>query len=433
MRFGTFSPVVLFLQGPPSVFWRELAEAFEARGARVVHVRLSASDHLRWRRAGAISYRGSLADWPAFLDALITREGIDHIVAYADRPPYHAAASRLAADRGIACHVVENGYLRPDWITLERGGMGAFSHFPADPEAIRAIARDLPEPDLEVRYRHPFSQLAVNEVVNDLANRFDRVLHPRFEADKYYDPLVDFLSWLPRMVRVRPLRREAQRVEAWDPSVRFWLLAMQLQSDYQIRANSHYDHLSEMLDEVISSFATHAGRDEQLVVKLHPHDSALERWDRVAARIAAAKGAEGRVHVVLGGDLGRLLERARGVVLVNSTVGIHTLRAGKPLKVLGGAVYDMPGLTHQGALDTFWTAPEVPDSSLVDDLLRALAGTIQIKGDFYDPAGRAVGIAAIVERILSGKVNEPGAFVDPPPRLERLRAQQAAAESDRRR
>lgn len=425
------SRTVLFLQGPASVFWGELAGAFEAHGARVLRVRLSAADLLFWRRPGAISYRGSLADWPAFLEALIEREGIDDILLYADRPPYHAAASEVADRLGIGCHVVENGYLRPDWITLERGGMGVFSRFPDDPEVIREIARDIAEPDLEVRYRHGFGVLAVNEVVYDLANRFGKPLFPRFVSDRYYDPLFDFLSWIPRMFHAPRLRRAATAVENWDPSTRFWLLAMQLQSDYQIRANSHYRHLSEMFDEVLTSFAAHAEPEDRLVVKLHPHDNGCEHWDRVVDELAAARGIAGRVAVIIGGDLGRLLGRSRGVVLVNSTVGIHTMRALKPLKVLGGAIYDLPGLCHRGSLDSFWRTPELPDPTLVDAFVKAIGGTIQIKGDFYDPAGRAAAIAAIVDRVLERRVNEPGGHVGAPPRLARFLAE--GAERARRR
>ena len=49
--------------------------------------------------------------------------------------------------------------------------------------------------------------------------------------------------------------------------------------------------------------------------------------------------------------------------------------------------------------------------------MRALAATIQVKGDFYDPTGRKAAITAIVGRILENRVNEPGAFVASPPRV----------------
>jgi capsular polysaccharide export protein len=414
--------VILFLQGPPSSFWSELAEAFEQAGARTLRIRLSASDHLYWRRRGAISYRGRLADWPAFLSRLIVAEGITDIVYYADRPPYHAAAAEVGERLGVRCHTVENGYLRPDWITLERDGMGVHSRFPDDAATLRRLAAGLPEADLSVRYRHSFGELAANEVINDLLNYFGLPFYPHYRSDRYYNPLVDYLAWLPRCLHIGAARRAAREVAAWDPSVRFWLLAMQLQADYQIRANSHYRHLSEMLDEVLTSFAAHAAPGDRFVVKLHPHDNGLERWDRVIARLSDRLGLGDRVRLIDGGDLGHLLERCRGVVLVNSTVGLHTLRALRPLKILGAAIYDIAGLTHRGSLDDFWTRPQPVDGDLVDAFVRVLAATIQIKGDFYDPAGRRAAITEIVARILEDRVNQPGALMPTQPRLAAFEA-----------
>lgn len=410
-------PNVLHLQGPASPLWSELADAFEARGARTRKVHLAPSDALFWRRPGVLSYRGSLARWPVWLEALIARDGITDILCYADRLPFHAAAAEVAARLGVRFHVVENGYFRPDWITLERGGMGVRSHFPNDPEMVRERARGLPAPDFEIRHRHRFHVLAAHEVAQSLVDFFARPLYPGYRSERYYNTIHEYLSWFPRALVVPRLRKVTKAIERWSPDTRYWLFAMQLQADFQIRANSHWGHLSNLMERVIGSFAENAAPDERLVVKLHPHDNMMERWDRVAARIAARHGVADRVFTVIGGDLGGLIRRSRGVLLVNSTVGIHVLRAGKPLAVLGAAVYDMPGLAHAGPLDTFWRAPRAPDPELVDAFLRLLGATTQIKGDFYDPAGRAAAIAEIVDRVVTGRVNEPGGFVDPPPRL----------------
>ena len=86
------------------------------------------------------------------------------------------------------------------------------------------------------------------------------------------------------------------------------------------------------------------------------------------------------------------------------------------------AIFDIAGLTHQAPLDTFWTTPEQPDPALRDAFVRAIAGTIQVKGNFYTPDGRATAIAEIVRRLGEGRVNMPDAFVTPPPRLAAARA-----------
>ncbi len=414
---------LLFLQGPPSRFWPELAGAFEAAGHRSFHINLCGGDWLYWRRRGATAYRGRFAGWRAYLDRYVERHGITHILYYADRLPYHRVAAEVAAARGLRAVAIEFGYLRPDWLTLERGGMGKSSHFPNDPATIRRIAAGAPDPDLSIRYPHDFATEAFNEVRFNLSMVFGRAFFPFYHSDKYYHPVIDYLTWLPRLARQSRNRAGAAAI-VQDCATAPWpyfMVALQLQSDYQIRANSPYGHLSEMLDEVVGSFARHATADARLVVKIHPLDNGMENWPRHLARIAEAHGVPDRVLVLDGGDLAAVLGRARGCVLVNSTVGLHALRAGCPTKVLGIAVFDVPGLTHQGPLDAFWQAPEPVDPVLADAFVRAVATAIQIKGSFYNPEGRAAACRAIVRRIAEDTVNEPGAFVDPPPRLERAR------------
>ncbi|WP_235916618.1 MULTISPECIES: capsule biosynthesis protein [Alphaproteobacteria] len=344
---------------------------------------------------------------------MIEREGITDILYYADQLPYHAVAREVGQRLGARCHAMEFGYLRPDWITLERNGMGRLSHFPNDREVIAAIAEKLPAPDLHVLYPHTFGQEAFNEVVYNLTAYFGRPFFPLYRDDKYYSALVDYLPWV-----VRALHRKAYApTDLYEKGhVPFHILALQLQSDYQIRANSPYQHLSEMLEEVIGSFARHAPSETFLVVKQHPLDNGLERWGRWVERIAHRHDVASRVIFIEQGNLAAMLKTALGVVVVNSTVGLHSLRARVPTMALGCAVFDIPGLTHQGSLDSFWARPEPVDKALLKCFIKALAATIQVKGNFYHQEGRKVAIAEIVRRLLSEQVNQPGAFADPPPR-----------------
>lgn len=85
--------------------------------------------------------------------------------------------------------------------------------------------------------------------------------------------------------------------------------------------------------------------------------------------------------------------------MANSTVGLHCLKEGVPVKTLGSAVYDIPGLTHQGTLDAFWSDPEPVDRALDADFRRALAREIQIKGSFFHKEGRRRAVAEAAERL----------------------------------
>ncbi|MEM1276156.1 MAG: hypothetical protein AAGH74_06510, partial [Pseudomonadota bacterium] len=89
-----------------------------------------------------------------------------------------------------------------------------------------------------------------------------------------------------------------------------------------------------------------------------------------------------------------------GLVTINSTTGLSALRAGCPVKSLGKAIYDLPGLTHRGSLDSFWRAPIAPEADRVEMLVRALTAANQVPGGF-DGTGVQPGAEAMAARILA--------------------------------
>ena len=376
-------------------------------------------DWLYWLGRSAINYRGSLAQWSDFLGQLIVREKVTGIIYYGDCRPYHRAASDVATSLGIRTYAYEFGYLRPDWITLERGGMSGRSHFPADPETIRAIGAKFPRPAAKPRFHYTMAGELTHEIFYNLTSYFLHFAFPRYEADRYYNPVVEYLTGIPKQIRAGRAKVEAQAAvkRLIDRRRQFFVFPLQLQNDYQLRSNAEFAHQSDAIRSVIASFGDHAAHDDWLVIKCHPLDNGGENWPKHIEKAATAAGVADRVLYIEGGDLAALLDHARGTITINSTVGMHALVSAGPVKVLGTALFDIQGLTHQGPLDTFWTSPTQPDMKLVDALVRALAGTIQVRGDFFSQEGRKAAIEVFVERLTTGSVNGHGAFVDPPPRL----------------
>ncbi len=419
---------MLLLQGPPTTFFNALAAAFLEAGVPVTRVLLHAGDWLRARGQGD-PYRGRLEAFDDHLDALMSRERITDVIYFADRLPYHRVAAEAAARHGATPYVVENGYLRPDWLTLEPGGMGAYSRFPTDRAHIERVARDAPPVDNVIRYRHSFVHEATCDVTYTLARLLLAPAYPHYERDRPNHPLKEYASWLPQLVRrqIARARAPSQLRRIIAVSKPFFLLPLQLEEDYQIRHNSPYRRMREVVEEVFASFAAHAPAEASLLVKIHPLDNGLENWQRTLKRVKRRHGLTGRVRMISAGPLQEMLDHASGVVLVNSTVGLYALRTGRPVKVLGTAIYDLPGLTDGQPLDAFWRAPSPPDAGYVEDFVRALAKATQLKGSFYDPAGVAVAVHEIVRRVLSD-VGTSDMFVDPPPRLPSARLGGASAD-----
>ena len=59
-------------------------------------------------------------------------------------------------------------------------------------------------------------------------------------------------------------------------------------------------------------------------------------------------------------------------------------------------------------LNAFWTQATTPDPELVQDLLRAIAGSIQIRGVFFREPGLGHAVQQAVARLLDGTVGRPG-------------------------
>jgi capsular polysaccharide export protein len=418
---GKATRTVLFLQGPPSGFWRQLGRTFEAHGARTVRVALCAGDFLYWPSFRTKFYLGRRQEWAAWIERLITQHSITDVIYNGDRNPYHREAAQVARKNGVRHYVCEFGYLRPCWLTLEHGGMGIYSHFPNDPEAIKAAASGLDCLDAKSNYGHSWLWESFQEVVYSITNLLYRPIFRHYDPDRFYGTLPEFFSGMKRHLKRMADRQTHQSVmEACElgqwPYV---LYPLQLQSDWQVRANSPYTDQRDALDVVLKSMAAHAAKNLRLVVKRHPLDSGMVDWPFEVARIAKHYGLQDRVLFIDGGDLRALMQRSQGVVLINSTVGLQALQLGIPVLALGIAIYDIPGLTHHTGIAAFWTKPEPVDRSLVASLERLLAATIQIRGSFYNAEGRERAVNEIVARVLEDRVNYPDGYVDPPPRIAR--------------
>lgn len=394
---------VLLLQGPSSFFFSRLGDALEARGARVLRLHLAPGDALFWRRGGGRSYRGRFEDWPEFAARFMAREGVSDLVLLGDNRPLHRPAVDRAKAMGVRVHHVELGYVRPDWLTVEPDGGGAGAPFPQDWETLEALAARGEIPEETRLYRASFAAYAAMDIAWNLTNlALSWATHPGYRRHQTWHPLAEYGGFLWKMSRARRDRAHAARVwEDWrQGDAPLFLLPLQLRTDFQIRAHGPDPDLRETAKAVVRSFALHAPPAARLLVKEHPVDNGLTPWRRLLRETAARHGAEDRVEVVDGGDLGAMLDRASGLVTVNSTVGLSALRRGLPVKTLGRAIFDREGLVDPQPLAGFWSAPKPPAPGRAETFLKALAWTSLVRGNF-DGEGVAEGAANLAERILA--------------------------------
>jgi len=404
----------LFLQGPVSPFFARIGARLAARGHAVHRINLNLGDRLFWRRGmgRCVDYLGRPEEWRRFVEAHLDRHGITDIVLLGEQRDYHRAAIAAAEARGVAVTVTDFGYFRPDWITLERDGMGGDSRFPREPAAIRALAEGLPPADLTERMRDDFPRQARWDVAYHLATMAPWPFR-HYRSHHLHHPLATYAGIALRLLRRRAEHAEGARAMELAAGHAYWVFAMQMETDFSVRAYSGYPDMDTPVTEAVRSFAAHAPADGHLIVKVHPLDPCLKRWRRRVGAIASAAGVARRVHLAHHGVLDAMLAGSRGLVTVNSTVGLRALMLGRPVKALGRAVWDVPGLAHQGSLDRFWAEGAPPDPLLCDDFLAALQATTQIRGVFYGREGLELAVASAAERLESGRVGVPPAGVVP--------------------
>lgn len=393
---------VLLLQGPFSWFFTYLAAALRARGADVARILVCPGDRLFWRGPGGVAYRGRPDDWPAFIADFIARRGVTDLACLGDGRRWHEVAIAAARRAGVRVHLVEQGYLRPHFLTLEPDGTGGRTRFPSDWPAIEALAAGA-EPPAQPRFRTSFFGYAAMDVAFNLANILGSwALFPHYRAHAVDHPVTEWTGWIwNKMLPVRRRRRLAAAAEARIASHDGPLLIhpLQLETDYQIRLHAPPGGVRGMLSNIVDSFAASAPGDAMLVVKVHPLDHGWADWRQATEAAARAAGVADRVVYIDGGDLDAMIGRAAGVIVANSTVGLTALRLGAPVIALGKAIYDLSELTFQGPLDGFWADAPPPDPARLATFLAAL-GRIQLPGGF-DGEGARPGAEAMAEKLLA--------------------------------
>lgn len=384
----------LFLQGVASPFFPRLADSLGAGGDAIFRINFCGGDALYWGRRPAFAFRERVEQLPGFLETLFERHGFTDLVLFGNRRPVHRPAIALARQTGIRLHVFEEGYIRPGWITLEHGGVNGDSRLPRKPEWYREVNRRLPNHGDGLPVSTSLAVRAGEDLAYHLANLANPVLFPGYRPHRPHGAALEYAGWVRRYAALPVLARfDAARIRRLLADGRpFFLLPLQLSADAQIIHYSPFRQMSEALEAVLRSFAATAPKDVGLVVKDHPLDTGLFDYRKFIGRLAAELDIGGRVLYLETGDLGPLFDRARGIVTVNSTTGLSALTRGRPVKVLGRAIYDLPGMTSQCSLDHFWQQPEVPDSALVAAFRNVVIHTTQVNGDFYTPAGIAMAV-----------------------------------------
>ncbi len=398
--------VFLFLQGPHGPFFHQLSRALAAAGARVMKVGFNQGDRAFWHDdATYMPYSGRPEDWPDTVRALMDREGVTDLVLYGDMRERHATAIAAARQRAITVHCFEEGYLRPYWVTYERGGVNGNSRLcrmsVAEMEAALA-GRTVALPEAPARWgdlhHHAFYGALYHGHV-----LFRNRAYPHYRTHRDISVVQEFRLHLRRLLAL-PLhaaQRRAAQARLRRGGHVYHLALLQLGHDSSIRHHSDIGSMPDFVRLTVAAFARGAPAHHHLVFKAHPLEDGRHPLGRIARDAARDHGIAGRVHFIRGGKLAGLMNLARSVVTVNSTAAQQALWRGLPVKALGRAVYCKPEFVSDQPLAEFFAAPKRPDPQAYRIYRQYLLETSQVMGGFYSAASRRRLIRNVVDRVLA--------------------------------
>lgn len=384
---GAGKPRIVLLQGPTGPFFGRLQDACVAAGWNAVKINFNAGDRLFHGAGRDISFSGSLDEWPQWLEGFLLNYPADALVLFGDQRPIHLAARKVAQAMGVKVVCLEEGYLRPDYVTVELDGNNAVSPLrrwrpPAAPD--QAPPKPTPMP------HNAFPHMARHAAQYYVAMAAGFLRFPEYRHHRQRGIVRESLLWIrnwARKARWRSynLQKIHNIIEKHDNG--YFVVALQVHDDLQLRRHGCGWSPEKLIEGAIGSFARLAHPQHHLVVKAHPLDRGHSAGREYTSKIAALHQVSDRVHYVDDGSVGLLARHSRGMITVNSTSAMASLAHGKPVLALGESFYEH--LTANGqdrtnaALDRFWRLTPLVDMRRWEAFCHHMIRTSLVNGNFY--------------------------------------------------
>ncbi|UVK48513.1 hypothetical protein BPNPMPFG_007897 (plasmid) [Mesorhizobium sp. AR07] len=312
-------------------------------------------------------------------------------------PPWHAAVvfgvdryrHKIFFDalraRNVPVLCLEEGYIRPGFVTCEWNGSHHHSPLRMSPNVERRDHLDLSdvmEPDEGCCHGLRQTLFAIAQIL--WLRAFIPIMGGTWHRKRRLakEALCWPLGWMRRALHRRSDARVLRElVKAGTP---YRVVALQVHDDANLVANGEGWRVETMIKELLAAFSHHAPPEEHLLFKIHPLDAGhLDHRSIVANSLSCHVNAK-RVHVVCDVPLGEAVKASSGLITINSTSGLSGLHHGVQTDILGQAFYEGNGLArHCRDLMKIWTSPHSPDPRSVATLRMRIYTHAVIPGSFY--------------------------------------------------
>lgn len=386
----------VLLQGPIGGFFNELMKQFIASGSVPFKINFNGGDKAFMTKGlmNVFDYTDEMKNFGFYFKDFLETNKNDGIILFGDCRPLHKVAKFIAKEMEVKVFVFEEGYIRPNFITLEEDGVNANSNLMYNLSNLLKtkiytegdeLIEDKKLKELQEKHFHDLKDMGLHAIKYwwsmGISKEFPHYEHHKdgdmFKSSKYW-----FKSFFKKKFYQFKERNFVNFVEN-KLNKKYFLVALQVYNDSQIKDHSKFRNNKRFIFDSMKSFSLFANPKDYLVIKQHPLDIPYHDYQRFINELAVLLRLEGRVFYVHDVHLPTLLKHSKGLVTINSTTGLSALYHGTPVIALGKAMYDIPGLCFQGNLNTFWSSLRKPNNRTFKKFRSLLIERSQIVGSFY--------------------------------------------------
>ncbi len=374
------------MQGPVGPFFGDFLAALTEAGYDPVKINFNGGDWFFARGSKVINYRGKMDQWESWFRSFVAENAPAFIILMGDERPIHATALKIAREADIPVWVLEEGYIRPDFVACELYGTNANS--PLLKKAIEAVPAATPHRKLP---RNTFPIMAVYATLYYWGLALGKVFFPHYKHHRARSLVIEFFLWNRNLLRKKlhyKTHITMEKTLVRNHHRKLYVVALQVDDDMQLLAHGRGWTNVRLIREAIRSFAAHAPEDTRLVFKGHPLNRGHFSLSGYIREMARESGCGERVVFVDDGSIAQMIRHSLGLITINSTSGFSAIYHKTPLMCLGNAMYDRPGLTHHfesmADMNEFWRAPKKPDPVICDKFLAMVRHDCLVNGTFYD-------------------------------------------------
>ncbi len=375
---------ILFLQGPMGGFFKKLDNHFKDNGANTFKIGFNAGDELYSNHYNYIPYKGTRDTYTNFIEEFLKKKKIDKIFLFGDCRFYQSISIKVALDLNIEVFVFEEGYIRPNYITLERYGVNDYSRISRDAEFYKKVKTTVPQDIKSAKYSQ--TKMIFSSIFYYISSNLFTLRYRHYEHHRDFSAIREAFFGVRSLLRklIYPFyEKKYLGIIENELSKKYFFVPLQTHTDFQILEHSGYRSLEKFIIEVLESFAK-SGSPTHLVFKHHPVDRGRKNYKEFIMNQAMLLGIEDKILVLYDTHLPSCLKNAIGTITINSTVGLSSLYHNTPTITLGNAIYDIDGLTSKEMkLDDFWHKQKEIDTELLAKYRSFIIENTQLNGSFY--------------------------------------------------